>query len=287
MLAAGVGWFVFLSQVGADGVGGQAFHLWYGYLTGPHAGRLGVAALVMGVVHHPGVVVHTLWNRLPRIIGFLIPLGLVGVLSPWALGVGTAVFLPSALVATPDFIQIRSAFQFWPALPFVVVGTVMILTRLWTGDVQRRMCFAAACVLVTCAVVVTSAVLPTVPRDWLSVDGPAAAELGKIQADIPKNAEVVVSNGIAGRFAARKLVYVLGYRAITVGPNLADERVPVRARMIVFLISPHEGIGMPRFYGSAVQYVRDVLHARVLVARSGIYAFEWTPHEGVTAVTVR
>ena len=45
--------------------------------------------------------------------------------------------------------------------------------------------------------------LPGLPRAWLSVSPPAAAELARIAPRIPPNAEVVVTVPVMGRFAQR------------------------------------------------------------------------------------
>ena len=47
-----------------------------------------------------------------------------------------AVFVPSLLAA--DRTHINQAFQQWPALPFVLVGTVMVLTRLRRRRISLR-----------------------------------------------------------------------------------------------------------------------------------------------------
>jgi hypothetical protein len=139
LIAAGAGWFLLLSAVGGDGVGGRGVSAWYGYLVGPHHGPVGVPAIAFGALSHPGLVGHMIELRWLLIVTFLLAVGLVGVCSPWGFGVALVVFLPSALAAPTDFLRFDQSFQSWAALPFVLIGSLMIvLNLLANGPVGRR-----------------------------------------------------------------------------------------------------------------------------------------------------
>jgi hypothetical protein len=287
LIAAGAGWFLLLSAVGGDGVGGQGTSAWFGYLVGPHHGPVGVPAIAFGALRHPGLVGHMIELRWPLVVSLLLVVGLVGVCSPWGFGVALVVFLPATLAAPPIFLRFAASFQIWAALPFVLIGSLMIVFKLLAnGPVGRRVATGILVGWGTCVLVLALAALPTVPRSWISVDAPAAAQLAQVERSIPGGAEVVASNGVVGRFAERDEVYVLWYSSQN-GQLTVTASVPVRRPVVVFVFAPHQGVAeLPGADQVAITYVRDHLHARVLVSGSGITAFAWSPPPGTTQVTL-
>ena len=286
LIAAGAGWFLLLSAIGGDGVGGHGTTAWYGYLVGPHHGPLGVSDVILGALHRPGLVVHMIGQRWPVIAAFLLVVGLVGVCSPWGFGVALVVFLPSTLAAPTDFLRFDQSFQSWAAVPFVLIGSLMVALRLLQREsVGRRIAAGALAVWAVGAAVLTLEVLPAVPRHWISVDATAAAQLGTVGRRIPTTAEVVASNGVVGRFAERRAVYVLWYSP-QIGQFTVTASVPVEQSVVVFVFAPHQGVGeFSDADEAAIIYVRDRLHARAVAAGSGITAFTWSPPPGTARVT--
>jgi hypothetical protein len=137
-----------------------------------------------------------------------------------------------------------------------------------------------------CVVVIALVVLPSVPRHWIAVDASAATQLTKVEREVPANAEVIASNGIVGRFAERDSAYVLGYSPRT-AQFQETTTIPIQRSVVVFILSPNQGVGeQPGQERKAISFVLHYLHARVLVERAGIYAFEWTPPTGTTHVTL-
>jgi len=285
LLAAGAGWFLLLSAVGGDGVGGHGVSAWYGYLVGPHHGPVGVPDILFGALSHPGLVGHMIGQRWLLVVSFLLVVGLVGVCSPWGFGMALVVFLPSMLAAPTEFLRFTQSFQVWAALPFVLIGSLLIVLKLLAnGPVGHRIAVGTLVAWGTCVVVLALVVLPTVPRFWLSVDAPAAARMAQVERSIPAGAEVVASNGVIGRFAERDEVYVLWYSAQT---SQFTATVPVTRPVVVFVFAPHQGVGeVPGADQAATTYVRDHLHARVLVSGSGITALAWSPPPGTAKVTL-
>jgi hypothetical protein len=61
--------------------------------------------------------------------------------------------------------------------------------------------------------------------------------------------------------------------------------VPIERSVVVFILSPNQGMGAwPGQERTAISFVLLHLHARVLVERAGIYAFEWAPPTGTTHI---
>jgi hypothetical protein len=86
---------------------------------------------------------------------------------------------------------------------------------------------------------------------------------------IPENAEVIVSQGVAGGFGARPLVYAVQ----------EPGAVPVRAKDVFVVLVPAAGIeSLPETSAWAVAAaLASTPHARLVVAQNGVWAFEWHP----------
>jgi len=276
----GLAWLVVLGAVGAVGGGGTALRSSYGYLDPSLRGRLGFVDIVLGMLGHPGAVAHMVALHWTVVFGFLVVVGTIGVLSPWGVGMAAVVLVPNVLDASGVFIRGAASFQSWPALPFVLVGTVMVLVRLLEGGaLARRLAAVAAGVWAPVAAVIVLVVVPAVPRDWLTVDPSAAAELAHVQGAIAPGAEVVVSQGVSGRFGARGSIYAL---------VRLDQTLPVVRHQVVFVLTTQGTDDALPGLGDAVAaaFVRDHLHARTIASGSGVQAFAWDPPPGTTSVTV-
>jgi len=284
LAAVGLAYVAVLDRLGAVGVGGFSIGNAFGYLVGPHRGRVGPAAVAVGALTHPAAVAHMVSTHGAVVLGFLVAGGIVGVLSRWGVGVAAVVFGPELLDSTGHFVRYAASFQSWPAIPFVLVGSVMVAVWL----IERR---ARARRLATAALVGTGAmwtplfcsyavgILPGLAHQWLAVDPPAAAALARAQAIIPADAEVIASQGVVGRFAQRDALY----------PTLtADATLPVVRPRVVFVLSATQGIYDGPAYGdtAAIGFVRHDLHATALVARAGIYVFAWSPPAATSSVTL-
>jgi len=123
--------------------------------------------------------------------------------------------------------------------------------------------------------------LPGLPRAWLWVSPPAAAELARIGPLIPPNAEVVVTVPVMGRFAQRS-----SFSAFYED----HQTVPVDRRVVVFVFSPYEAAFQKNLTGKglaeATRYVASRLDARVLGSGAGIQIFSWSPPPGTRSVTL-
>ncbi len=89
---------------------------------------------------------------------------------------------------------------------------------------------------------------------------------------IPSSDEVVVSNGVAGRFADRRYIYVLLYDSSS---------IPLYGRPVYFVLARSVGIEPPQTLTAATAAAARVHPgARVLADRDGIEVIYWDPPPG-------
>jgi uncharacterized membrane protein len=284
--AIGLGAFLVLSAMGAAGLGGRLIDSGYAYLAPGHHGHLGVMNIGIGALRHPGAVVHMAARRWPAVFEFIVVVGLIGVISPWGCGMALVVFVPSVLNSNPAFLRLDQSFQSWPALPFVLVGSVMVLVRLHASQgIARRVAVATTVVWVVSVAVIAAAALPQAGH-WIAVDSPAAAQLASSQAKIPPDAEVIASQGVVGRFADRDDVYPFPFQYHPVGTS--QTTFPVKSSLVVFVLTPTQGIGEAPAADTrnAIGYVERRLGARVIDARADVYVLAWSPPPHTTTVTL-
>jgi hypothetical protein len=279
--AVGLGWAFVFSTIGAAGVNGEFVRSSFGYLVGPQKGRIGLVEIVVGALSHPGAVVHTASMHWAVVLSFLVVLGVIGVISPWGFPMAFVVFVPNILDGTGSFIRYGAAFQSWPAMSFILIGSFMVLVGLLQrGGVARRVAAITMALWAALLGAFAFVALPSLPKAWLWVTPPAAAELARIEPEIPAGAEVIVSLPVMGRFAQRDSIY---------GFIDDGERFPVNRRQVVFVFSPYESFQKKlsrHGITAATGYVARRLDARVLGARSGVDGFLWTPPAGTTSVTL-
>jgi len=299
MLAAGAAtWVVGASAIGAD----QASNLstQYSYLAGS-ASHAGVLPIVGGAAAHPSRLLGVLAARWHPIVREFLASGVVGVLTPWGAFVSIGILAPAALAGSPTYIAVDNGFQTLAVVPFIIVGSVMVLTRLGkrpaistenppAADDSPRIPFALVRRRRAIALVLAMALLVggifqslrverTIPKTWFRVSTPAAAALLRAERSTPSTAEVVASNGVMGRFADRRLIYPL---------ERVPEKVPVLGKTVIFVIAPAQGIeALPASAAVAdIRYLRQSLHARVLATRNGISVLEWHPSLLPTRITL-
>jgi uncharacterized membrane protein len=243
----------------------------YAYLAHVKPGTTaGTGAIVVGIVTHPGTPFHMVWTRAHLLYLQLASGGLVGVLSPLGFGMSLVVLLENALNDSPVFSSQISAFQSLPVYMFVLVGSVVVLMWLsrirWSG---RRLTASVVALAVLIQAVVLAAVwIPRASQQFAVVDGATAATLNEVQPKIPQGAEVIVSQGVIGRFANRRLVFPF------LDINNGGQVVPVFGRGPVVVLLTNAGIefATPAGTATAVHYLRSI-HAHPIESKNGVYAF--------------
>jgi hypothetical protein len=279
LVVAGLGWLGLITAVGAN-VGSVLDY--YAYLAGrsslPAGG--GVALILVGMLSHPSRVIDQLHARLHYLWLLVKPVGIVGLASAWGFGVPVTVLVVDALNSQVGFIF--QAFQNFAVFPFVLLGTVMVLV--WTAQ-RVRWGWAPAVVV---AVVVTATALtygvatsPGNLRYGIAMVGPdQAAQLRRALDLTPPSAQVVVTIGVMGRFSGRQPVYFYD----------PGRRYPIAARPVTFVFdAPNENtvpFAKAADDQAADSYVRNVLHARVLVDAAGVTAYLWSPPPGERSIVL-
>ena len=268
LVVVGLAWLATFSALGGH-LGAADAASTYGYLITRPAAHRTLFPLAVGALTHPGAVLAHVADRWPYLLVYLGPLGLVGIVSPWALPIIAAVFLPSMLAASPLFIRVLASFQQWPALPFALVGSVMVLVGLRRWRFGSRIVRGAVVLWATMLVLIAAVELPGIPAYWVADTPAAAADLAHLHATITPTAEVIASQGVAGRFAGRADIETY------INP---PKSFPITAHTVVFIITATQGVGEPSPAATqAAITVIEHLGARPILARHGIDAFIWHP----------
>ena len=280
LIGVGVAWVVFVVAVGSGK--GSSLAGSYGYLAGV-ANATGVGAtlsVVWGIAHHPSAVVDVLRSRRDEIVKFVASSGTIGLASALGLGMTLTVLVPNALNQQPVFIGATAAFQNLAAVVFVIVGGVTFATWLLRRGRWGPVAVWVVGVLSLVQVgIVAHQWIPRIPGVFLQVDAGTAAQLGRVEARIPVDAEVIASQGVIGRFGGHRFLY----------PYLngfADgQTVPVNARTVVLVFVPHAGIeaATPAQTEAAIARM-TALGARPVIATPEVTAFVWHPPVGTRTV---
>lgn len=285
---AGVASLWLTSRLGAIGSGGQLGN-WYGYLVAHPSSHLGIGGIVQGLLAHPGRAVTMFDSHGGYVAGYLLAGGIIGLISPWGLIPAAAVLIPNALNANVEFIHFPEAFQSWTAIPFLIIGTTMVSTRLLLSprpadDARRsspKPVFVIGVAVALAAVVMSADYLRSVPRYLDHVSPSAAAQLSRVARTMPVGAEVISSQGVIGRLAA-------GHIAHSYWAEGSPETFPVTSRDVVFVLAPIQGIaeGSASRAQSAIRLVEDRLGARPVSTTAGVWAFVWTVPPGTRNITL-
>jgi predicted membrane protein DUF2079 len=246
----------------------------YAYLAAAPAGvSLGMGGLIKGVLTHPWIPVRIMAAKSADIWANLAPSGFLGIAFAPVLPAIAIVLVADNLWPGLKFSQ--PGFQSIPLYFLVPTGTVAVLG--WLVQRRRVTALALSCLVVAQALTWAALWGPWVPRQWLRVPADAAATLAATQAIIPPSAEVIASQGIAGRFSDRTVV----------GPVVTHETIGVHGE-VWFIIAPTIGIETES-PASAMAFIGDLagpVGATLVSQANGVWVFRWHPPAGVTAVTV-
>jgi hypothetical protein len=149
----------------------------------------------------------------------------------------------------------------------VPLGTVLVLV--WLHRRWPRLSLGLGALLVANAIVWTVVWAPQIPVRWFNVPSGAAAVLARADEIIPSSAELVVSQGVVGRFSDRALVY---------SAFAPHQEIPLRTHDTWWVVAPSVGIETEvTADGSAlVAELAGPLHADLVMHGSGIWVFHWT-----------
>jgi uncharacterized membrane protein len=282
VVVAGFSWLLLASGLGAMNFARIPLSSMYGYLSGHPTGHFGIVAALEGFVLHPARAADMFGSHIGYVAGYVAAAGVLGLRSRWGLVPAVLVLVPSAVNANIGFIHFWGAFQSWPAVLFLVVGTAMALHDLLTkADFQPRVLVILGVCTFALAATITGLYAGELSSYIDRVSPATARTLAEARGEIAPGTEIVVQEGVIGRFAAGRVAY----------PYLAEgepERYVVTGHPIVFVLAPDlgRGDGLAPEVRQAIRYVGTGLHATLLKDRSGIWEFEWSPKVGTTSVVL-
>jgi hypothetical protein len=232
-----------------------------------------MTGLIRGIVTHSGHTLHVLWNKRGNTWQNVASGGLLGVLFGWALPVTLVVLVTNDLSYGPTFNQ--PGFQSVLLYILVPAGTVGVLA--WLARRWRVVALALAAAVLADALVITAINGPMTKTDWMRMPAATAVTLNGVLARIPSSDEVIASQGVVGRFAARDDVKAL----------FGTAGIDLKGGSTWVIIVPYVGIeSMTVRQSRAVIDEMERLHATLVVQSHGVWAFRWTPPHGMTRLVV-
>jgi hypothetical protein len=247
----------------------------YAYLASPGSvtRHLSLGAMATGILVHPLPALQKLWAHSPDIWANLAPSGLLGAGYVFLLPMVANVVVANNLLQ--NWLFAAPGFQSLPLYILTPVGTVAVLAIF--ARHHRRTALLVTALVVAQAAGYTAVWLPRTPAQWLRVSAPTAATLAGVASRIPASAEVIASQGIIGRFAGRADIQVL------YGPGTE----PLRGGETWFVIAPTAGLETLSPASSMALIARLAgLHATLMTAAEGVWAFRWYPPPGMHEIVV-
>lgn len=280
LIGSGFVWILFIIAIGSGKGSSLAGN--YGYLAhvSNSSGLGATAAVVSGILRHPSAVISVLHSRWSQIYKFIAASGTIGAASALGFSLGLVILVPNALNQSGVFIGATAGFQNLVAVIFMTVGVVTVLT--WV--LPRRHGLALAVLLGSASliqvIVVSIQWIPQIPSNFAVVSASAARQLAQIERHIPTNAEVVVSQGVIGRFGSHPFVYPF------LDAFADGQTVPVNAQTVAFVFVPKEGLELatPAQTQAAITMVRNQLHAEAIPGGPDVTALLWHPPPGTRSL---
>ncbi|AUW94236.1 hypothetical protein BXT84_09990 [Sulfobacillus thermotolerans] len=253
----------------------------YGYLVDPGSAgsKLGFGSLIIGMLVHPFHVLIAIWNERLNIWADLSAGGIIGIFSPWGLAI--PIVIGASNILSRAFASV--SFQNFPLYGFVVIGTIDVLIKFMKNYGGRFKAYVTSIVVFLIAAnsmgwFITWA--PKTPSHWLTVSPKAADTLLKALKMIPNDSEVIASQGIAGRFAARPWLYT-----ILVNDNSS---FPIHSHKLFFVVSPLQGIETVK-ETDQLSIIANLVrnnHAKLVMHGGGVWVLSWVVPRGQHFITL-
>jgi hypothetical protein len=284
LIALGVAWLGFVGVV-HSGIGAALGAYAYLAKRGSATDNIGgIFTIVGGILIHPNITGHVVKERFGDIYKFIAGAGTVGFFSAVGAALTLVVLAPSALNSSPVFISDLGGAQNLMAVMACAVGVSMLATWLTRQgralDVRRRVVLAGLALVLALGAAAQSVAesvhwTPLAARTFEKVDPASAAQLASVSADIPSQAETIVSQGVVGRFAMRHNFYPYF-------DSFADgQTVPVFGPTVYVVLVPNQGLELASAAGTnAAISLMHKLRAREFSDRNGVYAFAWRVPRG-------
>jgi hypothetical protein len=268
----GLVWFVFTEHLGVNGLGVTATQT-VSSGSVPHS----VSALsylpksvvgLIGLVTHPKSIIQAIWSVRWNILSNAGAVGYIGLLSSWGL-IPVLVIIETSLAGGALFSGPGdNTIAMWA---LILVGSMVWINRLylwrkWLGITGLVLVFVSS---IGWAITGYSAL----PTKYTMASSGGAKVLDTALRRIPPQDEVIVSQGVLGRFTNRYHAYPLYFGS-----------VPIYGPRVYFVFSPFQGINVlyNQAIASRMQYLVTTLHATVMDHQDGIWIFRWTAPRGTT-----
>jgi uncharacterized membrane protein len=235
-------------------------------------------SLMIALVAHPDRWLRVVWERKSLIYENLIPTGLIGLFSGWAVGIEIVIFSGSAIIL--PLVYLQSGFQNLPGYLIVLVGSGIVFTRLAASPRLgvRRLSAVLGILIVIQSVAYGIATIPTYPSQWITFTEKQAVVLDQALHHAGPSTEVIASWAIIGRFSDRQYVRPL---------YLNPQGFAVNSSTVEFVISTSGNeILTPAASRGIVRYIQGTLHAKMVAAGHGVYVFAWHPPHSTRSVVL-
>lgn len=253
-MGLGLGWMLIIMTFHAD----QGSTWGYIYLlpkaTPSVSGVMGIIAIFKGIYFHIGTIEKMIVGRLPYFKQNLVPIGFIGIIWPWAVGI---IFINVSL----DFINsdpffISPSFQNFVIYILGTVGTLAIIS--WLESKEKIIYLLSSIGLITNAFIFFIHQIPSFVWGETLVSPKESRALAIVHSKIPSKAEVTSSFRVSGRFAGRRYMYVITSHNAT---------YPIFRHQVVFIFSPSNGGALAQpAVNASIAKVRNVLHAIPIAA---------------------
>ena len=216
--------------------------------------------------------------RLAAFVTISIP-GLLGLMSPWALGVTVVCIAEAGFNAWP-ILTPSYAFQNFALFIFLPIGSVMVAnkllrsTKLW---LRRSLQFLIA-LQMTWTFGWFLIWAPETPHRWISIPQTSARELSRAHELIPQGDQVIASQGVVGGFSLRKYVYMFEINA-----NSGVVNFPIKTQTVWFVITPNLGIELqtPSSALAMASRIEQLPQVKTVIKRHGVFVMKWVPPDSV------
>ena len=240
--------------------------------TVPQSGS--ATSVAVALLTHPLRAITALWTNHINVWANVAPTGVVGWLWLPVLAPSAIVLLESGMAHDGNFAL--PGIQNLVLVPLSTVGIIGLCAacRFERSRTSRIVLCGLLGAAILNALIWTAIWLPRASATWLRVSPAAARVLTQARKQIPAGAEVVVSQGVAGGFAARPSLYLIAT------PKMS---VPVATRSVWFVVTPRQGIELASV---AAQYadigqLAGTPNVQLVLRAAGVWVFRWTPAAGV------
>ncbi len=280
LFGAGAGWLMFMSASGGDRGSGLVGGYSYLAFAGATPTQMSTTKLIAGLIKNPTGIASVLIQRRSNVYANIAPGGIIGFFTPWGFGVPLVGLLENnlheyGLFGVPGF-------QSMCIYGLVAIGTVdavyFISRRSIFEKIKRLIYVPKALLIIIIANVLLWAIIwyPAAFTHWLRVPTPTANVLTRFANEVPVSDDLIISQGVAGRFSSRAHEYLLmgpGYYAVDTSPTY-------------FIFTPYAGAEVFSVAGqlAMIKQVSLLPNCKLIDHGSGAWLFKWYPPKGTTKI---